>query len=79
MMNRMPQFCQNLECPASGQVDQGNPTIHTRKEPRYRCTTCGKTFAATTGTPFYCLRLPGDLVTLLTHDCPTQRWQTLLE
>jgi transposase-like protein len=75
-MNPMTQFCHNLDCPARGQVGQGNITIHSQKERRYRCTTCGKTFAATTGTPFYRLRLAVDLitivVTLLTHGCPTQ-------
>jgi transposase-like protein len=72
----MAQFCHNLDCPARGQVGQGNITIHSQKERRYRCRTCGKTFAATTGTPFYRLRLAVDLVTivltLLTHGCPTQ-------
>jgi len=75
-MNPMTQFCHNLDCPARGQLGQGNITIHSQKERRYRCTACRKTFAATTGTPFYRLRLALDLVTivltLLTHGCPTQ-------
>lgn len=75
-MNPMTQFCHNLECPARGQVGQGNITIHSQKERRYCCTSCGKTFAVTTGTPFYRLRLAVDLITivltLLTHGCPTQ-------
>ncbi len=75
-MNPLTQFCHNLDCPARGQVGQGNITIHSQQEQRYRCTTCRKTFAATTGTPFYRLRLAVDLVTLvltlLTHGCPTQ-------
>jgi transposase-like protein len=75
-MNPMTQFCHNLACPARGQVGQGNITIHSQKEQRYRCTRCGKTFAATTGTPFYRLRQTVDLVTivlaLLTHGCPVQ-------
>jgi transposase-like protein len=76
MMNPMAQFCHNLDCVARGQVGQGNITIHSQKEERYRCKTCGTTFAATTGTPFYRLRLAVDLITvvltLLTHGCPTQ-------
>jgi transposase-like protein len=40
------------------------------------CQTCGRTFAATRGTPFYRLRTPADLVTLvltlLSHGCPPQ-------
>jgi len=75
-MNPMTQFCHNLDCPARGQVGQGNITIHSQKERRYRCTTCGQTFAATIGTPFYRLHQAADLltivVTLLTHGCPVQ-------
>lgn len=75
-MNPMTQFCHNLDCPARGQVGQGNITIHSQKEQRYRCKTCGTTFAASTGTPFYRLHHAVDLLTvvliLLTHGCPTQ-------
>jgi hypothetical protein len=43
---------------------------------RYRCTRCGQTFAATTGTPFYRLRTAADVVTLVLtlwcHGCPLQ-------
>src|SRR4029079_19006917 len=45
-------------------------------ERRYRCTTCGCTFAATHDTPFYRLKKPTELViivmTLLCHGCPLQ-------
>jgi transposase-like protein len=72
----MIQFCHNLDCPARGQVGQGNITIHSQKERRYRCKTCGTTFAASTSTPFYRLHHAVDLITivliLLTHGCPTQ-------
>jgi transposase-like protein len=75
-MNPMMQFCHNLDCPARGQLGQGNITIDSQKEQRYRCTTCGKTFAASTGTPFYRLHHPAALMvlvlTLLTHGCPVQ-------
>ena len=50
-MNPQTQFCHNLECPARGQVGQGNIRVHSHVEQRYRCTTCGQTFAATKGTP----------------------------
>jgi transposase-like protein len=57
-------------------VGQGNIRIHSRKERRYRCTRCGKSFAATTGTVFFRLRSAVDLVTvvltLLCHGCPVQ-------
>ena len=75
-MNPQTQFCHNPDCRARGQVGQGNIRVHSQAEQRYRCTTCGQTFAATTGTPFYRLRTAADLVTLvltlLSHGCPTQ-------
>lgn len=75
-MNPRTQFCHNLDCPARGQLGQGNITIHSQKEQRYRCKTCGKTFAATISTPFYRLKLAVDLITivliLVTHGCPVQ-------
>ena len=46
-------FCNNPDCPTRGQVGQGNIKVHSYKEQRLRCTTCRKTFAASTGTPFY--------------------------
>jgi transposase-like protein len=75
-MDPQAQFCHNPDCPARGQVGQGNIRIHSRKERRYRCTRCGKSFAATTGTVFFRLRSDVDLVTvvltLLCHGCPIQ-------
>jgi transposase-like protein len=52
-MDPQTQFCHNPDCPARGLVGQGHIRIHCRKQRRYRCTTCNKTFAATRGTPFY--------------------------
>ena len=52
-MDPQQQWCHNLDCPARGQVGQGNIHIHSQKEQRYRCKTCERTVAATTGTPFY--------------------------
>ena len=75
-MNASEQFCPNLGCSARGQVGQGNSVIHGRKRPRYRCSRCGKTFSAKTGTLFEGLRKPTELivivVTLLTYGCPVQ-------
>jgi transposase-like protein len=75
-MNPQSQFCHNPQCPARGQVGQGNIRVHSQAEQRYRCTTCGQTFAATKDTPFYRLRTAADMVTLvltlLSHGCPTQ-------
>jgi transposase-like protein len=44
-MDPQGQFCHNPHCPARGQVGHGNIRVQSRKERRYRCTTCGRTFA----------------------------------
>src|SRR5918992_2701993 len=75
-MDPQEQFCYNPACPDRGQRGRGNICIHSRKEQRYRCSTCGRTFAATTGTPFYRQRTVAETVTLvltlLCHGCPLQ-------
>ena len=69
-------FCPNPVCPARGQCGKGNIGIHSRQERRYKCTACGKTFAARKGTSFYRLRTAEEtvtiVVTLLAHGCPLQ-------
>ena len=75
-MEPLSAFCCNPDCPARGQTGQGNIKVHSHQERRLRCTTCGQTFAASKGTPFY--RLHKDtpvfvcVVTLLAYGCPTQ-------
>lgn len=75
-MNSQTAFCPNNDCPASGQVRQRNIRIHSRKDKRYLCTVCKKTFSETFGTPFYRLRHSQELfvmvVTLLAFGCPVQ-------
>jgi transposase-like protein len=75
-MNPHAQFCHTSQCPARGQRGQGNIRVHSDADQRYRCTTCGQTFAATKGTPFYRLHTAADLVTvvltLVYHGCPIQ-------
>src|SRR5436305_15103849 len=75
-MDPQRQFCHNPDCSARGQVGQGNITIHSQKEQRYRGTACGRTFTATMDTPIYRLRTPVDVVnqvlTLLCQGCPLQ-------
>jgi hypothetical protein len=48
--------------------------VPSQADRRYRCTTRGRTFAATTGTPFFRLKHAAELVTivltLLCHGCP---------
>ena len=69
-------FCPNLACPARGHVGKGNIGLHSRKDPRFICMQCHKTFTATKGTAFYRLRISAEtvtlVVTLLTHGCPLQ-------
>jgi transposase-like protein len=70
-MDPQEQFCHNPACPDRGQRGRSNICIHSRKEQRYRCSTCGRTFAATTGTPFYRQRTVTEVVTVvLTLLCP---------
>jgi transposase-like protein len=75
-MDPQTRFCHNPDCPARGQLGLGNICVPSRSERRYRCTTCGRTFAETRDTPFYRLKTPADLVTivltLLCHGCPLQ-------
>jgi transposase-like protein len=75
-MDPRTQFCHNPDCPARGQPGLDNIRVHSRKERRYRCTTCDRTFAETRDTPLYRLKKPTELVilvlTLLCHGCPIQ-------
>src|SRR5690348_15959872 len=73
-VNPQEVFCPNAACYARGQLGQGNITIHSQREQRYRCTLCHKTFSARVGTPFYRKQYSEDLivqvVTLVAHGCP---------
>jgi transposase-like protein/IS1 family transposase len=75
-MDPATTFCPRLTCPARGQTGQGNIGIHSRKDKRFLCTACHKTFSATKGTAFYRLRTAAEtvtlVVTLLAHGCPPQ-------
>jgi transposase-like protein len=61
--------CPNSACGASGRIG-----VHSTKERRYRCHTCGKTFAETSGTPHFGLKHPlwvvGVVLALLACGCP---------
>jgi transposase-like protein len=76
VMDPTTVFCPNEHCPARGQTGQGNIGIHSRKEQRFICHACYKTFSATKGTVFYRLRTAAEtvviIVTLLAHGCPVQ-------
>jgi transposase-like protein len=68
--------CPNWNCHARGHSGRGNIGIHARKEQRFICHACHKTFRATTGPVFYRLRTSAEtvvlVVTLLAHGCPVQ-------
>lgn len=70
------QFCSNPDCPACGQIGQGNIIIHQTSTGRYTCTLCGKTFSARKGTVFYRKRSDEReielVVALVGHGCPVQ-------
>jgi transposase-like protein len=67
-------LCPTPDCPGNGAA--GEIAVHSREERRFKCRRCGRTFAATTGTPFYRLHHPVSLMTvvlaLLAHGCPVQ-------
>jgi transposase-like protein len=75
-MDPQERFCHNERCWAYGRAAEGHIVIHSRKERRYRCKRCGRTFSATKGTALYRMHKPHDLVatvvTLLAYGCPVQ-------
>ncbi len=58
-------FCGTETCPDKGRVGAGNSGIHSQKKQRYRCKTCGDTFSATKGTPYYRLHKEAWLMTVV--------------
>ena len=75
-MDPTTTFCPHVACPARGQTGRGTIGLHSRKNKRFLCTECHKTFSATQGTAFYRLRTAAEtvalVVTLLAHGCPVQ-------
>jgi transposase-like protein len=75
-MDPQRAFCSTAACPDKGVRGRGNIGVHSQRERRYCCRTCGKTFAATTGTPYYRLHHAAEVltlvVTLLALGCPLQ-------
>jgi len=81
-MDPQAVFCPNLDCPARGQLGKDNIRLHSRKEGRYRCQVCGRTFAARRGTTFYRLRTADEtvtrVITLLAYTCTCAQVQVWL-
>ncbi len=75
-MDPHERFCHNERCWAYGRAGEGHIVIHSRKERRYRCKRCEKTFSETKGTALYRIHKPHELVatvvTLLAYGCPVQ-------
>jgi transposase-like protein len=75
-MNLIEIFCPNIGCPARGQRNKGNISVHSQAEQRCYCEVCETTFSVKKGTIFY--RLKTDpvrvmlVITLLAHGCPVQ-------
>ncbi len=64
-MDPQTVWCPNLDCPARGQRGQGNIGVHSRKERRYHCRVCDKTFGARTGTIFHRRRTDEALIVVV--------------
>lgn len=73
-MNPHEVWCPNLACPARGHLGKGNIGVHSKKERRYRCHVCQKTFGARTDTIFHRRRTDEALIilviTLVSWGCP---------
>ncbi len=73
-MDPQSVWCPNWDCPARGQVRQGNVGVHSQTERRYRCHVCDKTFGARTGTIFHRRRTDEatitQVITLVSWGCP---------
>jgi transposase-like protein len=76
MMDPQERFCHNESCWAYGRAGEEHIVIHSRKERRYKCKRCAKTFSETKGTALYRAHKPHELVvtvvTLLAYGCPIQ-------
>jgi|AMWB02.1.fsa_nt_gi transposase-like protein len=73
-MNPKTVFCPHEDCVARGHIGKGNITIHSKKEKRYRCKECGRTFSERKGSALYRLHRPAEMMVtvlkLLSHGCP---------
>lgn len=70
----MPLRPELVVCPYCDEKSNGRIGVHSQKERRYKCHNCGKTFSDSYGTPFYDLKTPQWVVslvlTLMAYGCP---------
>ena len=75
-MDPHERFCHNRDCWAYGRAGEGHVVIHSKKERRYRCKRCSKTFSATKGSALYRTHKSHEklttVVTLMAYGCPVQ-------
>ena len=59
-MDPQQLLCHTPACPARGKVGRGNIGVHSRKQQRYICHECKRTFTQSKGTVFYrfAIRVP---------------------
>src|SRR4029453_621770 len=75
-MDPITVCCPNGHCHARDQAGIGTIGIYSRKEQRFICHECHKTFSARKGTVFYRPRASAEIVVIvvimLAHGCPVQ-------
>ena len=75
-MNTQDAACPNPECPNKGIQAAETISIHSKKEKRFRCRKCGRTFVTTYGTMFYRRHYDEDFIcqvlSLVGQGCPVQ-------
>src|SRR5258708_6240264 len=75
-MQPTTEFCANADCKDVGKMGIGNIVIHSQRDKRYRCKTCGKTFCERKETAMYGIKKGKkdfvQVVTLLSQGCPMQ-------
>lgn len=73
-MDPHSKWCHNRRCRAHGRPGEERVVIHSRKERRYQCKRCWRTFSETKDTALYRMHKPRWLVvavlTLLAHGLP---------
>ena len=82
-MNTQEAACPNPECPMQGIEGAETISLHSKKEKRFRCRKCRRTFVATYGTMFYRRHYDEEFIcqvlSLVGHGCPVQAIVTTFE